>query len=104
MAVQGTISTMGGLTATNAYLRISNLTVKKIVDAGSENNNKWQLVYGVHCYVNADARTNAPQTRLVAPSVDQFKIVSDTEPSDPMATAYADLKTRSTVTDATDLL
>ena len=104
MAVQGTISTMGGLTANNAYLRISNLTVKKIVDAGSENNNKWQLVYGVHCYVNADARTNNPETRLVAPSVDQFKIVSDDEPSDPMATAYADLKTRSTVTDATDLL
>ena len=102
MAVQGTIETMGGLTATNAYLRISNLTLKKIV--GGEDNNKWQLVYGVYCYVNAEARTNAPQTRLVAPSVDQFKIVSDTEPSDPMATAYADLKTRDTVTDATDLL
>ena len=102
MAVQGTISTMGGLTATNAYLRISDLTVMKIV--GGEDNNKWSLVYGVYCYVNANARTNNPETRLVAPSVDRFKIVSDTEPSDPMATAYADLKTRSTVTDATDLL
>ena len=104
MAVQGTISTMGGLTATNAYLRISDLTVKKIVDADSENNNKWQLVYGVYCYLNADARTNNPETRLVAPSVDRFKVISDDEPSDPMATAYADLKTQSTVTDATDLL
>jgi len=104
MAVQGTIETMGGLTATNAYLRISDLTVKKIVDADSENNNKWQLVYGVYCYVNADARTNNPETRLVAPSVDRFKVISDTEPSDPMATAYADLKTQSTVTDATDIL
>ena len=104
MAVQGTIETMGGLTATNAYLRISILTVKKIIEAGNANDDKWQLVYGVYCYVNADARTNNPETRLVAPSVDRFKVISDDEPSDPMATAYADLKTQSTVTDATDLL
>ena len=103
MAVQGTIETMGGLTATNAYLRISDLTLKKIVSDGDDNN-KWQLTYGVYCYVNADARTNNPETRLVAPSVDRFKVISDTEPSDPMATAYADLKTQSTVTDATDIL
>ena len=104
MAVQGTIETMGGLTATNAYLRISDLTLKKIVAAGNANDGKWLLVYGVYCYVNADARTNNPETRLVAPSVDRFKIISDDEPSDPMAVAYANLKTQSTVTDATDLL
>jgi hypothetical protein len=102
MAVQGTIETMGGLTATNAYLRISDLTVKKIV--GGEDNNKWQLVYGVYCYVNANARTNNPQTRLAAPSVDRFKIISDTEPSDPMATAYANLKTQNAVSNASDLV
>ena len=102
MAVQGPISTMGGLTATNAYLRISHLTVKKIV--GGEDNNTWQLVYGVHCYVNANARTSAPQTRLVAPSVDRFKVISDTEPSDPMATAYANLKTQRAVSNASDLV
>jgi hypothetical protein len=102
MAVQGTIETMGGLTATNAYLRISNLALKKIV--GGEDNNKWQLVYGVYCYVNAEARTNNPETRLVAPSVDQFKVISDTEPSDPMAVAYANLKTQSAVSNASDLV
>jgi hypothetical protein len=102
MAVQGTIETMGGLTATNAYLRISDLTVKKIV--GGENNNKWQLTYGVYCYVNATARTNNPETRLVAPSVDRFKVISDTEPSDPMAVAYANLKTQSSVSNASDLV
>ena len=102
MAVQGTIETMGGLTATNAYLRISDLTLKKIV--GGENNNKWQLTYGVFCYVNADARTNNPEKRLVAPSVDRFKVISDTEPSDPMAVAYANLKTQSTVSNASDLV
>ena len=102
MAVQGTIETMGGLTATNAYLRISDLTVKKIV--GGEANNKWQLVYGVHCYVNANARTNNPETRLVAPSVDRFKVISDTEPSDPMNVAYANLKTQNAVSNASDLV
>ena len=103
MAVQGTIETMGGLTATNAYLRISNLTLKKIISDGDDNN-KWQLTYGVFCYVNADARTNNPQTRLVAPSVDGFKIISDDEPSDPMNAAYANLKTQSTVSNASDLV
>ena len=104
MAVQGTITTMGGLTATNAYLRISDLTLKKIVEAGNANDGKWQIVYGVYCYVNAEAPSNAPQTRLVAPSVDRFKIVSDTEPSDPMAVAYANLKTQSAVSNASDLV
>ena len=103
MAVQGTIETMGGLTATNAYLRLSALPVKKIVSDGDDNN-KWQLVYGVHCYVNADARTSAPQTRLVAPSVDRFKVISDTEPSDPMNVAYANLKTQNAVSNASDLV
>ena len=104
MAVQGTITTMGGLTATNAYLRISDVMFEKIEEAGSTNNGKWRLVYGVFCYVNANARTSAPETRLVAPSVDRFKIVSDTEPSDPMAVAYANLKTQSTVSNASDLV
>ena len=104
MAVQGTITTMGGLTATNAYLRISDLTLKKIVEAGNANDGKWQIVYGVYCYGNAEARSNAPQTRLVAPSVDRFKIVSDTEPSDPMAVAYANLKTQNAVSNASDLV
>ena len=102
MAISGNIVTMGNLPAANAYLRISDLAVKKIV--GGEDNNKWQLVYGVHCYVNADARTSAPQTRLVAPSVDRFKVISDTEPSDPMNVAYANLKTQNAVSNASDLV
>ena len=102
MAVQGTISTMGGLTATNAYLRISDLTVKKIV--GGDSNNRWQMTYGVHCYVNANARTSDPETKLVAPSVDRFKVITDSEPSDPMNAAYANLKTQSAVSDASDLV
>ena len=102
MAVQGTIATMGGLTATNAYLRVSDLTIKKIV--GGDDNNKWQMTYGVHCYVNASARNSDPGTRLVAPSVDRFKVITDDEPSDPYAAAYANLKTQSTVTNPSDLV
>ena len=102
MAIQGTIVTMGGLTATNAYLRVSDLTVKKIV--GGDDNNKWQMTYEVNCFVNASARNSDPGTRLVAPSVDRFKVVTDDEPSDPFAAAYANLKTQSTVANASDLV
>ena len=102
MAVQGTIQTQGGLTATNAYIRISNLTLKKIV--GGEDNNKWQLVYGVDCYINASARNSNPDVTLYAPSVDQFKVVSDSEPSDPINAAYANLKTQSSVSNVSDLV
>ena len=102
MAKQATIETQGGLAATNAYLRISNLTLKKIV--GGDDNNKWQLVYGVDCYVNASARNSNPDARLYAPPVDQFKVISDTEPSDPINAAYANLKTQSSVSNVSDLV
>ena len=108
MAVQGTIQVQGGLTATNAYLRVSELTVKKIVNEGDSNHCKWSLGYGVHCYADADARANdkslEPEARLGAPTVAYFWVTVDSEPTDPMAAAYADLKTQGAVTNATDLL
>ena len=104
MAVQGTIVTMGNLTATNAYLRVSDITTKKIIDSTSPDNGKWQMVYGVHCYVSAAERAEDSPVTLVAPSVDRFKVVTDDEPSDPYAAAYADLKTQSTVANASDLV
>jgi len=104
MAISGDIVTMGGLAATGAYLRVSDLTVKKIIDTTSDNNGKWQLGYGVACYVSADERASDSPTTLVAPSVDRFKVVSDDEPSDPYAVAYADLKTQSAVSNAADLV
>jgi len=102
MAISANIITMGGLAATGAYLRISDLTVKKIIQG--DNNGKWQLAYGVDCYVSADERASDSPTTLVAPSVDRFKVVSDDEPTDPYAVAYADLKTQSTVSNASDLV
>ena len=111
MAVQGTIVTMGNLTATNAYLRVSDITIKKIIDSTSTDNGKWQMTYGVHCYVSAAERAKATDgnsatsaTTLVAPSVDRFRVITDDEPSDPYAAAYANLKTQSTVANASDLV
>jgi len=104
MAVQGTIVTMGNLTATNAYLRISDITTKKIVGSIGPDNGKWQMVYGVDCYVSADERAEDSPVTLIAPSVDHFKVITDDEPSDIYAVAYADLKTQSTVSNASDLV
>lgn len=102
MAISGDIVTMGGLAATGAYLRISDLTVKKIIEG--DNSGKWQMTYGVDCYVSADERAGDSPVTLVAPSVDRFKVTTDAEPSDPYAAAYADLKTQSTVANASDLV
>jgi len=104
MAVQGTIVTMGGLTATNAYLRVSDITIKKVIDTTSDNNGRWQMVYGVACYVSAAERAEDSPVKLVAPTVDRFKVVTDDEPSDPYAAAYANLKTQSTVANPSDLV
>ena len=102
MAISGNIVTMGNLTATGAYLRISDLTVKKIIEG--DNDGKWQMTYGVACYVSADERASDLPTTLVAPTVDRFKVITDDEPSDPYAAAYADLKTQSTVANPSDLV
>ena len=102
MAISANIVTMGGLAATGAYLRISDLTVKKIIQG--DDSGKWQIAYGVDCYVSADERASDSPTTLVAPSVDRFKVVSDDEPSDPYAVAYENLKAQSTVSNASDLV
>ena len=102
MAVQGTIETQGGLNATNAYLRINSIVMKKII--GGSDNNRWQLVYNVDAYVNASARNSAPDTRLAATHVSSFKIISDTEPGDCMAIAYGNLKAQNAVSNVSDLV
>ena len=101
MAVTATIVTMGNLTATGAYLRISDLTVQKIIEG--DESGKWQMVYGVDCYVSAEERAKDSAEKLVAPTVDRFKVIADAEFADPMASAYANLKTQSTVSAAMDI-
>jgi len=104
MAVQGTIVTMGNLAAPDAYLRISDITTKKIIDNGNPNNGKWQMTYGVDCYVSADERAKDSRVTLVAPTVDRFKVITADEPSDPYAVAYTDLKTQNAVSNPSDLV
>ena len=101
MAISGDIVTMGNLTATGAYLRVSDILIKKIIEG--DDSGKWQMTYGVDCYVSADERAEDSPVTLVAPSVGRFKVISDTEPSDPYAVAYANLKTQSAVTNPSDL-
>jgi hypothetical protein len=104
MAISANIVTMGGLAATGAYLRISDITIKKIIDSDSPGYGKWHMTYGVSCYVSAAERAEDSPTKLVVPSVDRFRVVTDDEPSDPFAAAYTDLKTQSTVSNASDLV
>ena len=104
MAISANIVTMGNLAATGAYLRVSDITTKKIIDSTSDNSGKWQMTYGVSCYVSAAERAEDSPVTLVAPSVHRFKVVTDDEPSDPYAAAYADLKTQSAVASASDLV
>ena len=102
MAIQGTVETTGGLTATDAYLRVTQVTVSKVTEGDASG--KWMLMYGVDCYVNADTRSNDASKRLEVPTANRFKGIGDDEPTDPMASAYSDLKTQGAVIDATDLL
>ena len=62
------------------------------------------MTYEVACYVDADARNSNPEVKLYAPTVDWFKVVSDSEPSDPINVAYANLKTQSVVSNVSDLV
>ena len=102
MAIQATVETQGGLNATNAYLRIRSITVLKIV--GGTDNNKWKLLYDVDAYINATVRNSDPEAKLHTSHAAKFSVTSDTEPSDPMNVAYANLKTQSTVSNVSDLV
>tara|TARA_R110002033_G_scaffold40395_1_gene80710 strand:+ start:788 stop:1096 length:309 start_codon:yes stop_codon:yes gene_type:complete len=102
MAISGDIVTQGNLVATGAYLRISDVIITKITEG--INKGKWRLQYGVDCYVNADERAKDDPQTLAAKQVGRYWLISDTEPSDPYAVAYADLKIQSSVANASDLV
>jgi len=102
MAISGDIVTQGNLVAAGAYLRISDVIITKITEG--LNKNKWRLQYGVDCYVSADERAKDNPQTLAAKQVGRYWLISDTEPSDPYAVAYADLKTQSAVASPSDLV
>ena len=102
MAISGDIVTQGNLVAAGAYLRISDVIITKITEG--LNKNKWRLQYGGDCYVSADERAKDDPQTLAAKQVGRYWLISDTEPSDPYAVAYADLKTQSAVASPSDLV
>jgi len=102
MAISGDIVTQGNLVATGAYLRLSDVIITKIIDG--INKGKWRLQYGVDCYVSADERAKDDPQTLAAKQVGRYWLISDTEPSDPYAVAYDNLKTQSAVSNASDLV
>lgn len=88
-----------GLTATQAYLRISDILVKK-----DDSDGTFYITYGVSCYVNEEAR-NAENPRTFASiEVDRFKVKGmATPPMNPYNVAYNDLKAQPSVTNAQDV-
>jgi len=88
-----------GLTATGAYLRVSDILIKK-----NDADGTFYMTYGVYCYISEDERNKDNPQKLQSREVDRFK-VSDlaTPPSDPYAVAYADLKTQPSVSNAVDV-
>lgn len=66
MALQLDIPTAGGLTAPNAYVRISDARLGK----GS-------IIVAVHCYLDADAAAAEQPTPLITPEFDRWKFDFD---------------------------
>jgi len=101
MAISGDIVTQGNLVAMGAYLRITDVVISKITEG--INKGKWRLQYGVACYVNAGERAKDDPQPLAAKQVGRYWLITDIEPTDPYAVAYANLKTQSAVSNASDL-
>ena len=102
MAISGDIVTQGNLVATAAYLRITDVVISKITEG--INKGKWRLQYGVDCYVNAGERAKDEPQPLAAKQVGRYWLITDIEPTDPYTVAYANLKTQSAVSNASDLV
>jgi len=102
MAISGDILTQGNLVANAAYLRISDVAMLKINEG--INKGKWKLQYGVECYVSAEERAKDDAQPLAPKQVGRYWLMTDDEPNDPYAVAYADLKTQPGITNAADLL
>ena len=89
---------VSGLSATGAYLRVSDIVIKKNDEDGT-----FYMTYGIACYVDAAARNAENPQTLLSREVDRFKVKGlASPPSDPYAAAYADLKAQAAVSNAVD--
>ena len=91
MAIKANMTTHDGIALTQAYVRVTSTYVKKM---GSD----WKLVYDVEIYkdkATRDDETTEQSMRINNQHLQHFKIAYDiTTSTNPVALAYADLKTK----------
>ena len=100
MAITANMTTHDGVALTSAYVRVTSAYVKKM---GSD----WKLVYDVEIYKDKDTRDNVVKEqsmRINNQHLQHFKIDYDiTTSTNPVALAYADLKTNSQLSNIADV-
>ena len=100
MAITANMTTHDGIALTSAYVRVTSTYVKKM---GSD----WKLVYDVEIYkdkATRDDEAKEQSMRISNRHVDHFKIAYDiTTSTNPVALAYADLKTNSQLSNVADV-
>ena len=100
MAITANMTTHDGIALTDAYVRVTQAYVKKM---GSD----WKLVYDVLIYkdkATRDDEITEKSMRIRNRHVDHFKTDYDIDTStNPIALAYADLKTNSQLSNIADV-
>ena len=104
MAITANMTTHDGVALTDAYVRVTETYVKKMVD--SEGTAAWKLVYDVLIYkdkATRDDEATEKSMRIKNRHVDHFKIDYSLDATDnPVKLAYADLKTNSQLSNVSD--
>ncbi len=99
MAITANMTTHDGIALTDAYVRVTSTYVKKM---GSD----WKLVYDVVIYKDKATRDDEDTERSMRISnnhIDHFKIDYSLDATDnPVALAYADLKTNENLSNVKD--
>ena len=104
MAITANMTTHDGVALTDAYVRVTSTYVKKMKD--DEGNDSWKLVYDVKIYkdkATRDDETTEQSMRINNRHLQHFKTDYDiTTSTNPVALAYADLKTNSELSNIKD--
>ena len=100
MAITANMTTHDGVALTSAYVRVTSAYVKKM---GSD----WKLVYDVEIYkdkATRDDEATEQSMRISNRHLQHFKTDYDiTTSTNPVALAYADLKTNSQLSNIADV-
>ena len=105
MAITANMTTHDGIALTDAYVRVTEAYVKKMV-VDDDGTTAWKLVYDVLIYKDKDTRDDADKEqsmRIKNNHVDHFKTDYSLDATDnPIKLAYADLKTNSQLSNVKD--